>query len=288
MRRYKSPPPERVRCSPCLGELAVGCMQYPMERDYLNLEEIPCLLQAASTDKHATVTRFVGGLVARKMGLDKDAPLPPALQIFRDPERLADSWRQYLAKTPEMRAFQQAWRAKQQDPEAMPPGVDDMFHEMVSRRLVEYSPLAVADHLRLTLQCPRQPYLTNGSWDAETMVVKWEKDVQQGVSMPPVCHAFWAVPDAAFQTQHFGRIVLDGEELAKYVLWYDGLGQIEQIAWDNLVDKLRPGGRLVPQLEAFRFAGEKEGEATRSDLARELILPKFQDKPSTSAPEQCQ
>lgn len=269
------------------SELAVRCAQYLMERDYFQPHELPRLLGAARQDDPATITRFIGSLVVRQLQLDDDAPRPKALELFRDPQRLTESWISYLSQTPEIKEFQEKSRKENPSAEEDRPRVEDAFHELVTRQLVEFSPLTVSDNLILKLQCPHRPFLTNGSWDDTTKLVSWEKRIQDGVSMPPVCHAFWSAPDVEFQTRHFGKIVLRGEELAQYIVWYNGLKQTQQIAWDNLLSELRPGGRLVTQIENFRFPGEKEDEESQAGVPRELILPKFQGERSTAAPDTC-
>jgi hypothetical protein len=82
-----------------------------------------------------------------------------------------------------------------------------------------------------------------------------------------------------FQTAHFGKGILDGQALAEYVLWRNGLTEAEGEEWDGFVVSLKPGPGLEERVRAFVFSGERrptegdqERRASAADRARELIL----------------
>lgn len=65
-------------------------------------------------------------------------------------------------------------------------------------------------------------------------------------------------PCVDYQTRHFGRIVLKGEDLAQFCLWYCGLSNSEADIWDRFVDSLEPGSELADRIKHFTFPGEQD------------------------------
>ena len=87
--------------------------------------------------------------------------------------------------------------------------------------------------------------------------------------------AFWATPDVQTQTRHFGKVLLDDSDLARYCLWYHGLSKPEVAQWDKFVDTLKPGKELVGCLEEFTFQREGSHNGPSTDLAdgvKEMLI----------------
>ena len=105
--------------------------------------------------------------------------------------------------------------------------------------------LGGADQVELTLAAAKQPYQTNGRWDAATAGMHSTANLAKKSALPALFYAFWSQPDEAFQRAHFGRQVLEGDGLAQYVLWYRSLSADEMRQWDAFVTGCRPGPDLV-------------------------------------------
>jgi hypothetical protein len=75
-------------------------------------------------------------------------------------------------------------------------------------------------------------------------------------SAPTFVYAAWSTPDRKAQTKHFGRVMLQGQNLRSYVTWYNGLSPKETDEWDRLIAGLQAGPTLRRQLKALRFAGD--------------------------------
>jgi hypothetical protein len=140
--------------------------------------------------------------------------------------------------------------------------------------------LACPDRLEVRLACGTKPFATNGQWDAQTGGVTWEYELATNRSLPALSYAAWSQPDAESQTARFGRVILTGQELGEYVMWYRGLSPAEAATWDALLAKCEPNKQLRELIEAFRFPTDQpldpqkphDRPPSQADTARELIL----------------
>lgn len=153
-----------------------------------------------------------------------------------------------------------------------------------------------SDILSVVLHLPQEPLVTNGTWDTDGMV-RWRENISPGGKMgnrlPDVFHALWVEPATDFQEEHFGKVVLNGEELFEHVGWYMTLPAELAQEWDDFVTGLEPGSELIESLRSFCFSSEltqceaRPGTAyaSLSDIARalnsgqEAVLP---DEPGDS------
>ena len=103
--------------------------------------------------------------------------------------------------------------------------------------------------LTATLALPREPLGTNGVWKADEQRVEWKaalppndeptnSRVQR--SLPDILFALWVEPAAEKQIEHFGKVVLNDQELIQYCLWRCGLpekrpgcGRLFRAAWSR-------------------------------------------------------
>jgi hypothetical protein len=119
--------------------------------------------------------------------------------------------------------------------------------------------------LELKLHSGQKPYATNGQWDEQAASLSWSENLRQDAPLPVFCFALWSQPERAFQEAHFGKVLLSGEELAEYVLWYRGLDSREAAEWDRFMAGCKPGGDLKTALEAFRFSGDRHPDPQNPD-----------------------
>jgi hypothetical protein len=78
---------------------------------------------------------------------------------------------------------------------------------------------------------------------------------------------------------HFGGVVLAGEDLAEYAMWYCGLTKSEAQEWDRFVATLKAGGNWKRALDEFRFTSDPkpdpnhpQTEESLADEPKSLIL----------------
>jgi hypothetical protein len=219
------------------------------------------------------------------MGLAGDQPAP-AGWMLADWDRAAASLDAYLKTTPEyavkLKAFQAAQPATApaggESPPAGPPAGRNVITELVGAIFDFQSGGGPSDDtLAVSLKLTTKPASTNGKWDEQAGNVTWHaaldsREAQATKRYPFVCDAIWAVPDAKFQEQHFGKVVFAGWDLIRYGLWHKGLTDAERLVWDEFVAGLRPGKDLAEKLHGFLFADEKlHGVAPENSLARDMV-----------------
>ncbi len=108
----------------------------------------------------------------------------------------------------------------------------------------------------------------------------WEHALATDCSLPAFSYAAWSEPNVETQTKRFGRAILSDQDLAEYVIWYQGLSKPEAAEWDAFLAKCEPDEQLRERIEAFRFPNDPplnrdeadEERASLADTARELIL----------------
>ena len=98
-------------------------------------------------------------------------------------------------------------------------------------------------------------------------LVVWDSGLDKDRALPVLCYANWNNPDEPFQKTHFGRVLLEGDELSKYDLWRSGLGDQAGQEWDAFLAGLQPGPGLKKQIEAFRLTNGEEP----LDVGRNLL-----------------
>ncbi len=148
------------------------------------------------------------------------------------------------------------------------------------------------DTLSVKLHCGVEPLASNGEWDEDSKTVAWAAELKTRRLLPQFCFAVWCRPNEAAQKEHFGGLVLDGEDLAEYALWYCGLTKGEAQEWDRFVATLRANGDWKAALEKFRFSTDPKPDpanpqATESlaDEPRALILGDgSEDQPASKQP----
>ena len=236
--------------------------QYLYEHGYFSLTELPGLFTDLTRPGSARLLPRVQRLVARKMGVPDSAPIPACLAFLDDEEALKKSFENYLAGTDLYHASLQQWQqdkklAKGKTAPAKPRPIEvaqDTFDALVNFDLADQP-----DHLTVHLALPAAPDHSNGRWDTNLQQVVWdtrlwEKDKPAG--LPAYCYACWTRPDAAFQTEHFGKVVLTGDDLMQYCLWRQAQNTTRGAQWDTFLASLQPGTNLVSCVDAFRFPDE--------------------------------
>ncbi|NQT36918.1 MAG: hypothetical protein HQ581_05490 [Planctomycetes bacterium] len=266
-------------------EVAARAWQYLSERDYLRTADLPVIARSVAEDDPQRVLDLVGRLVARRMGIADEEPIPPALAFLGDPEKLEKSISDYVKTTDLYKQRLAGWKKEQKqiDPEPQgPPDEDGPRHkeepptpeEVVGDLVTDCFAIAIfpaGDTLEVKLACPVKPFSTNGQWQAKSKKVSWSTEMSDINPLPAFCFAVWSEPDEAFQQKHFGQIVLADEALTGYATWYRSLEGEEKNRWDRFLDRCTPGDDLVPAIRKFRFveapADLAEDEAPPADLA---------------------
>lgn len=238
-------------------EVLVRVMQYLVERGYFSYEELPALMRADSDSRRDDGRHMLEILRQKLVARARDDLFADSFKFLATPESLKHSLDKYLETTAEFRQLLSEWQKQLRDePTLARPDPFDVLG-VYSTDLLTGVILADGDQLTLSLKTGREPVATNGDWSGEDSRVSWPKQFLPRPGQPPqLSYAAWDQPDAAAQQRHFGKVVLHGESLIEYCLWYHGLTEAEQQEWDAFLDTLSPGEELPDALKAFRFRHE--------------------------------
>ena len=255
--------------------------QYLTERGYIKPDDVP---QAVALLYGGRDRQFVQRLVANRMGVPADSPLPASLGFLASPESTSASWDKFLAKSPaykkwfadlDTRRLIPLARALNGGEERPDPGrpEDLLAPSLLASEFLVFGGQYQVD---VTLNCKVAPIYANGTYDAAKGAVAWSEALGEPRALPALCTAVWAVPDEDFQKAHFARSVLTGKELALYILWRRGLDEGSAKEWLQFVSNLNPDATLAEKLKSFRFSTDpKAGEEPATSFAddrREIIL----------------
>jgi hypothetical protein len=263
---------------------------YLWERGYFTPREIPVLYRSLDAGDYQAVLRHVQRLLARKLGVADDQPVPDALGFMNDVNRLKASFEKYVRTTKWFRERLARWKEKADQDKSgrkpKEPTPEDMAEDLVLQGIGESAEFWSQgnDSVKIRLLCGEKPYSTNGKWEQSTSGVVWNCTLKPNRALPAVFFAAWSTPDRKFQEDRFGKVLLQGEDLSEYVAWHRALKPEEAKEWKNFLGSLTPGPGLKKAVESFRFSGdpkvnaEKPNERTPSlaDAPRGLILKRLE------------
>lgn len=272
-------------------EMAARIGQLLIERGYVPPERaaevISGVYRVELNDRAPELMGYVQRLAARKMGLADDKPVPAALGFLADAERAEKSFEAYLASTEAYQLLLERWQGERnKNPDASRPEPTTVVEPLFSD-LLPFEIFASSSRLEARLVLPVKPFASNGEWQGEQGPLRWSKTaICKELGLPTYLYAAWSEPDREAQRLRFGKLALQGQDLAEYVVWRNGLGEAEGRQWDAFVAALKPGQDLLARLQRFRFAGEPPpgppDAPTRSlaDTAVRLIAPAFTEPAS--------
>lgn len=243
--------------------------QYLVERGYLKLEDTAWLAQALAGTNDSWAPLLVQRFLSEKLEVPPSARMPESVAALGSPAALERSWTNFLSGTKEYRSRLRQWEHERKlKPDAHQPNPSDVAGDLLVA-VVTTGSSGEDDHITVRLALPSQPSRTNGKWDEAQKRVVWDSSLEARESnarLPLFCYASWTEANGDFQREHFGRVLLEGDELLEYCLWRDGLADTRAAAWDKLLSGLRPGEELTNRLAAFQFTG-----GGSSDFAKNLL-----------------
>lgn len=267
------------------SEWFVRLAQYFGERGYFQPQQVPSLFRSLSDNDPTPLLHHLQRFLAGKMGVAAEQPIPASLAFLGDLSRLKESFGKY-APTSEM--LRKRLEAESKKPGPQGPTTEQLAEafSLELAELVGFELAGAGDLLDVKLICPTAPYATNGKWD-ETGAVTWSgKRLFPKAALPVFCFALWSVPDRAVQEKCFGKVLLTGERLAEYVMWYRGLDREQAREWEEFLGGLQPRDDLKAGIQGFRFRSDpkpdpkraQEVPASLADTPRRLILTALEGK----------
>jgi tRNA-Thr(GGU) m(6)t(6)A37 methyltransferase TsaA len=267
----------------------VRMMLYLYERDYFTLGDISSFV--ASTNQEAWILSYLRRLTGKKLGYSNTEEVVEELEFLKDRNTVQQSVSRFL-KSPKMydKVIQEA-RERSGDSNLIvdPNWFDDSNN--IGELLFEIHGIELEtffldfeifggnpDKINIKLDCPRKPFETNGKWDDVTKQLSWSKEIEAD-QLPFVCYATIGTPNGAFQSRHFGGVILTDEQLLPYAFWYEGLSNRQKEEWDGFLVSLDPNEGVQSKVKSFRFRDAPQPSPGRdgaakllSDLPRNLII----------------
>jgi hypothetical protein len=257
-------------------EFTARIYQYLLERGYVKLSDAPELyLFFRDGQDDSAILRMIKRLAAQKMEILPAEPLPKSFAVLDDTKAFGKSWERYLARSDLYRAKVKEWEKKKRtNPKLEAPKPLDVLSDLVGNMSEPFRMSdEETDHLTVKLALNRAPNHTNGKWQGGQVV--WTADLDAGRALPAFCYATWSNPDARFQTERFGRVILDGDGLSEYCLWRSVLNAEQARGWETFLAGLRPGSELKKRLEAFQFTAEPvptAGTTNQIEIGHKLLI----------------
>lgn len=249
------------------AERYIRMLQYIVERGYLEPREIPAINRAFADclrGENERLTTWFAQLIAARAGGG----------AWRMPERLATpdavvkSLTIFLETTVEYARLHDEWEQKiKMDPDAMKPDGMAVAGQLVLNLLLGGGNVQLGgDWLDVALKTGRPAVFTNGRWSVDQEKIRWPQQVLGREGFPPIMYAVWDEPDEACQKSHFGAVVLRGQSLLGFCIWYRGLTVAERKEWDAMIDRLVPESNHEKILSDFRFSREPASRNQKQDL----------------------
>jgi hypothetical protein len=267
---------------------------YLLKRGYIEAADLPAITRAVShpkdKDQLAAAAAVGRSILERKVGLKDERTLAALKSLLDDPASSGKLFRAYLRHSKEYKAALKAWRkgprpqpdaAQEPDPLSV---VGQLADEAFHFQLFSFN-AATESALSVSLAVDGEVLGTNGEFDAKTGTITWkgsfDTDEEGKGMLPAVCYATWCREDRGFQSDHFGKVALSGEQLQSYCLWRDSLNETEAKEWDAFLSGLKPGAGAAAQLRGFRFSTETadQKEPSYADKASGPIVKALEGKP---------
>lgn len=266
-------------------EFAARAYHYFAARGYFDQIQLPdmagAMNYAENRDDCGWLMTIIQRFIAGKMGYQDSTELPASLSFLSDAETAKVSFEKYIRAS---EVYKNAWEKKkleEDDPNAEPPEAWEAIYTETG--IFDWFPFRLfADKYtyKVSLSCGAKPVGSNGKWDEQTKTLTWSATTPEGSSgWQTFFYAAWSMPNKQFQTEHFGKLVLKGENLAEYCLWREGLTQKDAEEWDKFLLSLGPGTELPAQLASFRFTADPAGTTGLANVPRELILSGLGENP---------
>lgn len=243
---------------------AIRLGQYLHERGYFTADELPSwtrAVQASSKGDAAPLLQWMRRLIATRMDHGAEAADAEAFSFLSSKESVQASARRYFRQTEDYQRLLDRWKRESNQGDRDKPRPEEVLSEPLSTITSMNQIFGNGDRLEVALETETEPLWTNGEWNQPERKVVWSKGIEAadatGWHFPAMLYAIWSIPNETTQRRHFGDVILEGESLARYCLWYEGLSDEETRQWDEFVASWKPRDDLSRRLQTFTFAEER-------------------------------
>jgi hypothetical protein len=227
--------------------------------DLVSLQDLPDLYRLGELEDDEMEGWLLGKL--RELlaeGLEIEAA-HPAFGFLASPGALVGSWQAWVAS----RVAEHV--ADAPDASSNP---SDVFQPLLKLTL-DWELFADSTRVAVTLETGVEPLMTNGDFDHASGRVSWPaEELADHLYRPLHRYAVWATPDEEAQVRILGRVLLRGEELFDYTLWFAGLSPEESRDWSGQLASLDRDLDLAEQVRRLNLPS-RDDEVPRG---AELLL----------------
>jgi hypothetical protein len=267
-------------------------IQYLVERHYASYEEAPALVrdfqEATERNESGPIFARIRRLLLTWAGAATDGRLAHGLGFLKDAPAAWASWRQYFEQTVYYKREREEFRQREEREKSKPhapalanakaakraqPVVaidkEEFERSLYFKFLASFLGFGSGDSTRaqVSLEAPREPFWTNGKWNAKERRVEWSEQIPeadnstgaQSGGWPGICGAAWDDPDEQAQKRLLGKVGITGNALFDYNLWYQGLSNQEKQEWDTFLPTARGHAKLADRLEEFAVLRRARG-----------------------------
>ena len=267
-----------------LDQITNRAIHFLIARGYFEAAQLPVISFSFADSDETQMFELLARTLMNKMGLPPGDPLLPTLAALHDNfDEYDDSLDLFLESDERLVKLISAWESESRTPQAEADQESDYIDDLLTDAFASDFHILADDgeFLRVDLHIPKAPYSSNGVWDGSGEL-QWRERLASGdartISLPNTLFALWSEPNDTYQEEHFGRVVLDDENLGDYCLWRRGLSKKRGREWDKFVKSLEPGEELIQALNDFQFKGEADWAAVgtgdskiRSRIAYDVV-----------------
>lgn len=245
-----------------MDQLGNRAVHFLIARGYFEAAQLPMLKSSLFDSDETQMFELLARTLMNKMGLPPGEPLLPTLAALHDNfDEYGDSFDLFLESDERLFNLISEWESEPKKPQAETDQDSDYIDDLLTDAFPsDFHVLADdGEFLRVDLHIPKEPYSSNGEWD-DSGVLQWRERLASGdpgtANLPNTLFALWSEANDSFQEEHFGRVVLDNENLGDYCQWRRELSKKRGRQWDKFVKSLEPGEELIEALNDFTFEGE--------------------------------
>jgi len=128
------------------GEFAARALQYLRERGYVSAKDLPHLARVMSNTEGqpGPMVSMISRVLARKMGVPEDEPVPECLEFLTNLERVEASFEAYVRTTGLYKKALEEWEQDEsKEPDAKPPEPLEVIGGLVIGELFPYVKLLI-------------------------------------------------------------------------------------------------------------------------------------------------
>jgi hypothetical protein len=254
---------------------------YLEERGYINPGQSDILMQMGGSGGEEEVMKLLRDIVAGEIGCCREGEDSGKLAFLDSNDSIEKSIIRYIRSTERYRQMWEKEKISKKDANLPPPDVDILAF------IAEGAPIpfdfnfgSIPYKVNVRLNCPYKPFKTNGQWQDANNQVCWTDYLKDKDDLPTFFYATWSEPNNDFQSRHFGRVILEGKNLAEYCYWEKSIeaGQVRQ--WNEFLSGIDPNMEIGTMVKAFRFPGEsaEPNAPSLADVPRSFILDALSQK----------